>query len=134
VVPELEITVRPEGITVQGYDEELLTEVCDFLSGTCASSIQVRDPQPVNTQCNEEEYKVLVSKALKEIKAGKYSKIISSRSVDLEKLVDMPSTLLHGRRANNPARSYTLNHGGFQATGFSPELVMALQKGRVVTE
>jgi len=134
VVPELEIAVRPEGITVQGYNEELLTEVCDFLSGTSASSIQVRDPQPANTQSNEEEYKVLVSKALKEIKAGKYSKIISSRSVDLEKLVDMPLTLLHGRRANNPARSYILNHGGFQATGFSPELVMAFQKGKVVTE
>jgi salicylate synthetase len=134
VVPELEITLRPEGITVQGYNEELLTEVCDFLSGTWASSIQVREPQPVNTQCNEEEYKVLVSEALKEIKAGKYSKIILSRPVDFEKLVDMSSTLLHGRRANNPARSYALNHGGFQATGFSPELVMAFQNGGVVTE
>jgi salicylate synthetase len=134
VIPELEITVRPEGIILQGYDEELLTEVCDFLRGTSASSIQIRDTQPVNTQSNEVEYKGLVSKALKEIRAGKYSKVIASRFVDLDKLVDMPATLLHGRRANNPARSYTLNHGGFQATGFSPELVMAFQKGMVVTE
>lgn len=134
MVPEIEITLAPDNVTVQGYDEKLVTEVCDFLQATFATTLQVRNPQPVNTSASEEEYKMLVSKALKEIKSGNYTKVIASRVVDLHRLVDMPATLLHGRRANNPARSYTLNHGGFQATGFSPELVMSFHKGVVVTE
>lgn len=134
MVSELEITLSPENITLQGYDEQLVTEVSDFLKVQSPLNFLARIPQPVSTQQNEEEYKILVSKALKEIKAGKYNKIIASRFVDLDRLVDIPATLLYGRRANNPARSYILNHGGFQATGFSPELVMAFQKGMVVTE
>jgi salicylate synthetase len=134
VVPEVDITLAPENITVQGYDEKFMTAVYDILKNTSFAPLRVRDPQPVDTNPNEEEYKVLVSQALKEIKNGKYNKVIASRVVDLHRLVDMPATLLHGRRANNPARTYTLNHGGFQATGFSPELVMSFNKGMVVTE
>ncbi len=111
-----------------------MTEVSDFLKVQSPLNFLARIAQPVSTQQNEEEYKILVSKALKEIKAGKYNKIIASRFVDLDRLVYIPATLLHGGRAKNPARSYILNHGGFQATGFSPELVMAFQKGMVVTE
>jgi salicylate synthetase len=134
MILEIEITVRPEDITIQGHDEERLNEVSDFLKSTSTASVQIRDPQPVNTQCNEIEYMTLVAKALVEIRAGQYSKIVASRFVDLGRLVDMPATLLHGCRANTPARGYTLKHGGFQATGFSPELVIAVEKCMVVTE
>jgi len=46
----------------------------------------------------------------------------------------MPATLLHGRRANTPARTFCLNQSSFQATGFSPELVVSVDKGKVTTE
>ena len=134
MVPELEITLRPDRVTIQGYDQQQLDEVCEFLKGTSMTPFRVREPHPVNTQVNEKEYKTIVSNALAEIIDGKYDKVIVSRAVDLGSLVDMPSTLLHGRRANTPARSYSMSHSGFQATGFSPELVMALQNGIVVTE
>ncbi len=134
IVPELEITLRPEGVSIQGYDQQQLNEVCDFLKSTSMMPFIVREPHPVNTHVNEKEYKSIVSKALAEITDGKYNKVIVSRAVDLHNLVDMPSTLLHGRRGNTPARSYTMSHAGFQATGFSPELVMAVQNGIVVTE
>jgi salicylate synthetase len=133
MVPELDITVRPKNITVQGYDQQQLNEVCELLENTSTADFRVKDPQPVNTQdVNEKEYKMLVSKALAEIRDGKYTKILSSRFVDLHRLVDMPATLLHGRRASTPARSYIMNHGGFQAAGFSPELVMGVQDEMVV--
>lgn len=95
---------------------------------------RVREPRPINTHVNGKEFKTIVSKALAEIADDKYNKVIVSRAVDLGNLVDMPSTLLHGRRGNTPARSYIMSHAGFQATGFSPELVMAVQNGIVVTE
>lgn len=134
MIPELEITLRPDGVTIQGYDQQQLNEVCDFLKSTSVMPFRVPEPRPVNTHVNGKEYKTLVSKALTEIAEGKYNKVIVSRAVDLGNLVDMPSTLLHGRRGNTPARSYIMSHAGFQATGFSPELVMAVQNGIVVTE
>jgi salicylate synthetase len=134
MVPELEITLGPKDITVQGYDEQQLNEVGEVLKNTSMTDFQVKAPQPVNTQdVNEKEYKMLVTKALAEIRDGKYTKIIASRFVDLHRLVDMPATLLHGRRANTPTRSYIMNHAGFQAVGFSPELVMAVQDDKVLT-
>ena len=79
-------------------------------------------------------YKTSVASALSEIKSGLYKKIIVSRAVDLKERVDMPATLLRGRRANTPARTFCLNQAGFQATGFSPELVVSVDKGKVTTE
>lgn len=134
MVPELEITLRPDRVTIQGYDQQQLDEVCDFLKGTSLTPFRVREPHPVNTQVNEKKYKAIVSRALAEITDSKYDKVIVSRAVDLGSLIDMPSTLLHGRRGHTPARTYTMSHAGFQATGFSPELVMAVQNGIVVTE
>jgi salicylate synthetase len=75
-----------------------------------------------------------VAHGITEIKSGKYDKIILSRAIDLEEEVDMVGTLLEGRHRNTPKRSFAISHAGYQATGFSPELVMALQNGRVVTE
>lgn len=75
-----------------------------------------------------------VAKAIAEIKTGKYTKVILSRPIDLPAKVDMPATLLHGRLHNTPARTFSMNHAGFQATGFSPELVVSVRDGRVVTE
>ncbi|KAA8648678.1 uncharacterized protein ATNIH1004_004563 [Aspergillus tanneri] len=46
----------------------------------------------------------------------------------------MPATLLCGRRLNNPKRSFSLCHEGFEATGFSPELVISVDNGKVTAE
>src|SRR4051794_13113886 len=61
-------------------------------------------------------------------------KVIASRAVDLTEAVEMRATLLKGRRQNTPARTFSLNHEGFEATGFSPELVLCLENGKVTTE
>ncbi|KAH9214380.1 ADC synthase, partial [Leptodontidium sp. 2 PMI_412] len=80
------------------------------------------------------KYSSLVAKAVAEIKSGKYTKIIISRAVDLTDELDMPATLLRGRRGNNPARSFSFNHERFQATGFSPELPLAGTRSRLGTD
>jgi salicylate synthetase len=135
MIPQLQVALGPNQTTIQGCDAEQVNEVCNILKAESTNPIHVRNPQPVDTmQYNQKEYKEVVSKGLAEIRAGKYTKVILSRAVDINRLVDMPATLLHGRRANTPARSYLMKHGGFQALGFSPELVMAVDNGMVVTE
>lgn len=131
MVPVTEITLSPGTIVVRAYNYRHMLEVCDFIKNTITCS--VGNPEPISTKQNEEEYRGLVAKVLEEIGQEKYTKLIPSRVVKIERRVDMPATLLHGRRANTPKRSYSLNQCGFQATGFSPELVIAVEKHHVIT-
>lgn len=71
---------------------------------------------------------------LSQLRGGRLAKVILSRAVDLVGPVNMPQTLLTGLKSNTPRTTFCLSHGGFQATGFSPELVMSLENGRVTTE
>lgn len=79
MVPITEITLEPEQIIIQGYNEQQLSEVCKFLKSTLTTSFPARNPRPVNTQRHEEEYKTLVSSALSEIGAAAYTNVIVSR-------------------------------------------------------
>ncbi|EEY23398.1 isochorismate synthase/isochorismate-pyruvate lyase mbtI [Verticillium alfalfae VaMs.102] len=79
-------------------------------------------------------YMQSVEDGLSQIREGRLAKVILSRAVDLPGPINMPQTLLTGRKSNTPRTTFCLSHGGFQATGFSPELVMSLENGRVTTE
>ena len=96
-------------------------------------------PTPVASEidvaADTTDYRARVSTAIGEIAAGKYHKVILSRSVDVPFALDFPSTYRLGRRHNTPARSFLLQLSGFRALGYSPELVAAVQDdGVVVTE
>jgi salicylate synthetase len=134
MVPITEVIIEPHYITVRGHSDEQMDEVCKFLKSTVTHVYHVSPPRPVNTQQKEDEYKTLVTEALADIRADEYTKIIVSRAINLSDRVDMPSTLLHGRRHNTPARTFIMNHAGFQAVGFSPELVISVHNGTVLTE
>ncbi|KAE8450972.1 hypothetical protein EG329_005412 [Mollisiaceae sp. DMI_Dod_QoI] len=124
MIPITEVTLEPDQINLKSRDEKHLSEVCDYIDK--AVTYNIRHPEPVNTQCHEKKYMNQVAQAVKEIKARQYTKVIMSRAIDLEKRVDIPATLLNGRRSNTPARTFALNHGGYQATGFSLELVVSV--------
>jgi salicylate synthetase len=79
------------------------------LKSAFTTTFPAKNTRPVNTQRHEEEYKILVSSTISEIGAGEYTKVIVSRAIDLQ-----------------------LNHRGFQATGFSPELMTATHHGVAV--
>lgn len=132
MVPRTEIVFYPDKITLTGVDDRETKELCSLVNGvTCL------DPSPghaIDTNIRTAEYVERVEAALADIRAGKYVKIIPSRATSLPWRVDLPATLLCGRRCNNPARSFCLRHASIQATGFSPELVMSLQGGRLTTE
>lgn len=80
-------------------------------------------------------YRERVAEAVREIGAGSYHKVILSRCVEVPFALDFPSTYRLGRRHNTPARSFLLQLGGIRALGYSPELVVAVQRdGTVITE
>lgn len=88
----------------------------------------------VDTALNGEAYKQQVARAVAEIRRGEYVKVIVSRAIPLPSRIDMPATLLYGRQANTPVRSFMFRQEGREALGFSPELVMSVTGNKVVTE
>lgn len=52
----------------------------------------------------------------------------------LKQSVDMAATLLRGRQANTPVRTFLLRQGEPEAVGFSPELVMSVEQDKVSTD
>ena len=92
-------------------------------------------PSPVDVSADSSGFHTRVATAIDEIAAGRYHKVILSRSVNVPFALDFPSTYRVGRQNNTPARSFLLHLGGFRALGYSPELVAAVQDdGVVVTE
>jgi salicylate synthetase/mycobactin phenyloxazoline synthetase len=79
-----------------------------------------------------EEYRTAVARAVADIRAGLLEKVILSRTVPVTGLLDLPATYLAGRRANAPARSFLLRLGGWEAAGFSPEIVAEVTADRRV--
>ncbi|KAH6712661.1 ADC synthase [Leptodontidium sp. MPI-SDFR-AT-0119] len=112
--------------------EVIIHAITDLLDSK--STFASQSPITMDSEKGTVKYSSLVAKAVAEIKSGKYTKIIISRAVDLTDELDMPATLLRGRRGNNPARSFSFNHERFQATGFSPELPLAGTRSRLGTD
>jgi salicylate synthetase len=89
----------------------------------------------IDVGADSTDYRARVAAAIGEIAAGRYHKVILSRSVDVPFALDFPATYRLGRRHNTPARSFLLRLGGFRALGYSPEVVAAVHDdGAVVTE
>src|ERR1700677_123094 len=89
----------------------------------------------IDVNADTTDYRGRVGTAIGEIAAGKYHKVILSRSVDVPFALDFPSTYRLGRRHNTPARSFLLRLAGIRAVGYSPELVVAVHPdGTLVTE
>ncbi|GFN19190.1 hypothetical protein AtubIFM54640_007132 [Aspergillus tubingensis] len=137
MIPRMEVLIDSDKITITGDDTKEVLELCALLKETCRchnTPSPDHDIQHVDVNENSSQYKTLVQQALSQIQQNHYTKIILSRPVNLQDRVNMPSTLHCGRQSNTPSRSFSLRHGDYQATGFSPELVMSLAKGVVTTE
>ncbi|MFD0689361.1 salicylate synthase [Actinomadura fibrosa] len=133
VVPRTEVRVEDGRAHVTGVDPIETEQVAKLLakSDTLPSGI----PSPVDVRVGGEVYRTRVAQAVQEIHDGLYQKVIVSRRLDVPFPVDVVSTYVRGRRANTPARSFLLDLGGFQSTGFSPEVLASVDPdGRVMTQ
>ncbi|SFO45133.1 salicylate synthase [Actinomadura madurae] len=131
IVPRTEVRIEQGRATITGTDAPdriaaLLTDTNNHPLGT---------PSPVDVRVDGDRYRTRVAAAVSEINAGLYQKVIVSRRLDIPYPVDLASTYVRGRRANTPARSFLLSLSGFQATGFSPEVLASVDGGgRVMTQ
>ncbi|TYB41768.1 salicylate synthase [Actinomadura chibensis] len=133
LVPRTEVTVEAGRARVTGVDAAEAEQVAKLLREPAAPFVGAASPVGVRT--GGDAYRALVADAVAEIGAGRYQKVIVSRRVDVPYPVDVVSTFVRGRRANTPARSFLLDLGGFQATGFSPEVLAGVDAaGRVMTQ
>lgn len=114
--------------TSAGHRDEVLGVLDDGVP-------DVRDASAVDVIADPSDYRGRVASAVAEIAAGRYHKVILSRSVEVPFALDFPSTYRLARRHNTPVRSFLLRLGGIRAVGYSPELVAAVNRdGVVVTE
>ncbi|MFV2179049.1 salicylate synthase [Actinomadura sp. LOL_011] len=89
----------------------------------------------MDVRAGGDAYRARVARAVADIGAGRYQKVIVSRRLDVPYPVDVPATYVRGRAANTPARSFLLDLDGFQATGFSPEVLASVEAdGTVMTQ
>ncbi|KAL3258127.1 hypothetical protein ABHI18_006290 [Aspergillus niger] len=140
IVPSVQVTIDRSKVTVTGGDDEDIRRATEqikrMLEAELAEDIALPSPVPgkINLNVDAKTYQTRVANAIADISEAKYTKAIPSRKVPLDFRVDMLATLLHGRRANNPARTFSFNHNGIQATGFSPEVLLSINGEDAYTE
>ncbi|WP_246250883.1 salicylate synthase [Actinomadura litoris] len=133
VVPRAEVRVEGGRARVTASDPAEAEQIAKLLAG--AEGPPPGAPSPVDVRVGAGAYKPRVAEAVADIEAGRYQKVIVSRRLDVPFPVDVVSTYVRGRGANTPARSFLLDLGGFQATGFSPEVLASVDAaGRVMTQ
>lgn len=133
IVPRTEVLVEDGRARITGVDAAETEQVAKLLAKV--DPLIVGAPSPADVRVGADRYRAQVRDAVAEIDAGRYQKVIVSRRLDISHPVDTISTYVRGRRANTPARSFLLDLGGFQATGFSPEVLVSVDAaGRVMTQ
>ncbi|MFI0350763.1 salicylate synthase [Actinomadura sp. 9N407] len=133
IVPRTEVRIEAGQARVTSVDAAEAERVAALLAEPGAP--RVGTPAPVDVRVDGDRYRSRVAQAVAEIGAGLYQKVIVSRRLPIPFPVDVVSTYVHGRTANTPARSFLLDLSGFQATGFSPEVLASVDgTGTVMTQ
>ncbi|MEU8040385.1 salicylate synthase [Streptosporangium sp. NPDC049078] len=132
VVPRTEVRVEAGRALVVSMDAEEAERVAELLSGQVVPG-SPSSPSPVDVRTGGDLYRSRVAQAISEIDAGLYEKVIVSRRLPIPFPVDVVATYACGRAANTPARSFLLDLEGFQAAGFSPEVLAGVDGHGTVT-
>ncbi|WP_078628335.1 salicylate synthase [Streptomyces sp. NRRL F-2664] len=137
-VPAREVRLEEGGALLRTLDVSELDVLEQRVRSAAALGGAVGSPRRVAADIDHhdaESYKAAVAGAVEEIRAGRLTKVILSRAVPVHAPVDLPATFVEGRRGNDPARSFLLRLGGWEAAGFSPEIVAAItEDGHVVAQ
>ncbi|KAJ5603505.1 hypothetical protein N7537_006461 [Penicillium hordei] len=125
------LVLHRDMLTLKGVEEEVKALYDSIQNSTGIFTFQ--DVKSIHAE-DKGNYIVMVENTLSGISTGCYKKVIPSRTAEIPHKVNMPATLLAGRPSNNLARSFSLSHASYQATGFSPELVVSVNNRKITTE
>ncbi|MEQ4715494.1 salicylate synthase [Nonomuraea sp. B19D2] len=132
-VPRREIRLDRGTALLRATDEAELDVLRDRLAAADDGRTPVSGDRTSVDIRGGDGYRAAVASAVAGITAGELDKVILSRVVPLEEEIDFPATYLAGRRGNDPARSFLLRLGGWEAAGFSPEVVARIDADGAVT-
>ncbi|MFI7129718.1 salicylate synthase [Nonomuraea sp. NPDC050153] len=133
-VPRREIRIEHGTALLRAGDEAELDALHDRLTGAVAAGRAPVAEDRVSVDIRGgDAYRAAVASAVADIAAGGLDKVILSRVVPLAEEIDFPATYVAGRRGNDPARSFLLRLGGWEAAGFSPEVVARIDADGAVT-
>jgi salicylate synthetase len=130
LIPETELHFTKQGVRIK------TTQSLDSVRRQLFIESELPDYQATIVNVDEsdrEQYQSSVSTLIEAIKNDRLHKAIVSRSIQLSGELDILGTYVLGTKANNSARSYCLNLGDVSAVGFSPETLMEVRDGFVVT-
>jgi len=134
IVPETEVRIANGSARVRSTDRETLERTAAVLSEVPAAARASSGAVNVR-QSGAEEYQHAVALAVGEINGRKLQKVILSRIFLLGHDIDFVGTYIAGRRGNTPARSFLVRLDGVEVAGFSPEIVVSVNRdGRVVSQ
>lgn len=134
IVPETEVRLSAGTARVRAGSQQAVDEVARVLATASAPAPRAASPLDVR-KIGAETYEKEVATAIDEIKDRKLQKVILSRVLPLGQELDFVSTYVTGRRGNTPARSFLMRLDRIEAAGFSPEIVVGVDRdGRVVSQ
>ncbi|GAB1199909.1 hypothetical protein APSETT444_009268 [Aspergillus pseudonomiae] len=137
MAPALQVVVHKSHVSVTGYDEQEVQNLCQLLSSDTfrqSHDFKIARPLFIDLDHNKDVWTSQVRKALVWLNKGDYEKITPSRSVPLNSRVDLVSTLFHGRRGNTPRRTFCFDYECRGSVGFSPELVVQVKNKKLVMD
>ncbi|MEV8379012.1 salicylate synthase [Kribbella sp. NPDC056861] len=138
VLPEREIRFDDESVLLRAEDEAALDLLEKELAESIAENRTVSGERAlieIDSDHQAADYLAAVTTAVAAIQQGRLDKVILSRTVPVPGNLDLAATYLAGRRGNTPARSFLLRLGGWEAAGFSPEIIARIDtEGVVVTQ
>ncbi|MGC9497349.1 salicylate synthase [Streptomyces sp. WG7] len=132
VVPEREMELTPSAAVLRAGGPDALDELERRLRTASATEPAGRRIA-VDLEEHADRYRTAVADVVRAIRAGELDKAIVSRTVSVRAELDLPATYVAGRRSHLPARSFLLRHGGWEAAGFSPEIVARVDADGLVT-
>ncbi|MFI6688540.1 salicylate synthase [Streptomyces sp. NPDC050485] len=131
MIPGVELEISEERLLIRSLDDAAVDPIRSAVgTGTPAFD---GEPKSVDVRTLDGRYLAGVAHAVEQIRSGRLQKVVLSRCVDVPFDVDMRATYVAGRKANTPARSFLLDLGGWQVTGFSPETVVEVAASGAVS-
>lgn len=139
MVPRREVRFGRTDVVLRAIDSadlgRLQTDLSDSVPGATAARATGAMTAAVDIDYGADAYRAAVTASIDAIRSGRVDKVVLSRVVPISGEIDVPASYLRGRRANDPARSFLIDIGGWQAAGFSPEIVARVgARGEVMSQ
>ncbi len=128
-IPETELHITEKGIRIRSVKP--LMKIIEALAIDRPLRSYTATP-PVVDFADREHYQTQVQRLIQAIQEGKLHKAILARSVKVKGEMDLLGTYCLGSQSNNSARSYCLHMDNVSAVGFSPEILMTVDRDRKV--